>query len=76
MDIYVIGSRRIRRKFIFRKTVNGETRWLQIARWEEEFVNVFVASFDDYCEWRATRWLTSTEHIDMNPNKVQSVGWS
>ena len=72
MEIYNIGTKRVCRRFVFLKTVNRETRYLQVVFWEEEYVHVFLASFDDYCEWRPTRWLSEKEvgNINFNPNKV------
>jgi hypothetical protein len=73
---YTIGSVRIRRKFIFRKTINGETRYLQVAYWEEEYVHVYIASFDNYCEWQPVSWLSQKEFekFDLNPKRVPAIG--
>jgi hypothetical protein len=62
---YRVGSRRIRRGFVLWKTVNGETKWLQIATWQEEYVHVFLAGFDNYYTWRAVCWLSESKYQEV-----------
>jgi len=53
-------TKRERKGFLwFPKRISNETRWLEVAAWEEEVVH-WVSAFTDerlYWTWRATRWL-------------------
>jgi hypothetical protein len=44
------GARRVRSRFlILPKTLNGETRWLEVAFWEEELVEGDLADY--WCQF-------------------------
>ena len=46
----VIGTRRIKRRFLFfPKEINNEVRWLECAKWEEQYYY--------YLTWIPTRWI-------------------
>ena len=53
------GDKRIRRGFlIFPKQLEYETRWLEVATWEEELKSGYEFSW-----WEATRWVDdASEH--------------
>lgn len=63
-----VGETRKRRKFLWwPKTINGETRWLEVARWEEVYGRDYPPDHPDACDqprlmavergWNAFRWL-------------------
>lgn len=50
-----LGDRRILRRFLFLpKTVNGETRWMEVGEWEEEYIP--VENYLNFNRWDAVRW--------------------
>lgn len=52
---YALGSNRARFSFLFfPKTIGGETRWLEFARWGEEVVR---GKLTGLLYWRETGWL-------------------
>lgn len=56
-----IGDKRTRKKFLFLpKTIAGETRWLESAEFEEEYVTIVVASKSGPTQkerWVETKWI-------------------
>lgn len=54
------GKTRTEKRFlIFPLTISGETRWLEMAKWEEKvvyYVNVFSKEYRGW-EWKPQRWL-------------------
>jgi hypothetical protein len=58
-----IGDKRIKRRFLlFPLCINGETRWLEIATWQEEY-NRMIDSLHPSgyptfrYEWVAKKWI-------------------
>lgn len=54
-----VGDKRIQTNFLlFPKRVGYETRWLEVASWEEEFVRYFLPhTLHGDCYWTSTRWI-------------------
>ncbi len=40
---------------IFPKTINGETRWLEWAMWNEELIEIDIHG-EKFYDWIPTRW--------------------
>ena len=60
MDLYPkhpVGTIRKRRRFVIRKTIGKTTLYLQTATWEEKYVHVFVASYEDHYEWEPKKFI-------------------
>lgn len=51
------GTFRERKKFLwFPKTINGETRWLEVSRWQEEFR--IITGYAPYIyRWVPIHWI-------------------
>ncbi len=53
------GDTRVRRGFLlFPKTISGETRWLEWARWQERY----EASYESW--WMAVAWVDGDRRRD------------
>lgn len=51
----IIGTTRIKSHFLlFPKTINGETRWLEKATYEQKFIRSENGTF---CYWTDTKWI-------------------
>lgn len=58
------ASRSVRKYLIFPKCVNGQYRWLEMAVYEEQYVEVYYPSrhsprLIQYKTWAPRRWLSS-----------------
>ncbi len=52
------GDKRTKEKFLlFPKTIGLETRWLERARWEDEF-RVYLTRTGVVGCWEGNKWLT------------------
>lgn len=52
------STRRVTKFLCFPKRIDGETRWLETATWEEEWgVPVFDEGYGPRGFWCATRWV-------------------
>lgn len=60
---YPIGTRRVRREFVFTMSIGGESRQLQFCMWEEEYVFVCIPSLEAECYWRPLRWLSTSDAL-------------
>ncbi len=53
-----IGDKRVRSRFLFLpKRIKSERRWLEVAKWEEQFVLDIYEGF----YWRPIRWVEREE---------------
>ena len=61
----VVGNKRIKSKFLwFPLSINNITRWLEKAKWEEEYI-CYGFTEDTYA-WIPAKWLD----IDLIDNKI------
>lgn len=51
------GDKRTRHCFIFKKTINGESRYFQRAKWEEVYKDPDWLGWDTTCTWIPTKWI-------------------
>jgi hypothetical protein len=52
-----LGDTREVRAFLWLpKRINGETRWLERAVWEESYIRLLMSDWV-FIGWRANRWL-------------------
>lgn len=84
-----VGDTRKREAFLWlRKTINGETRWLERARWEECYGSRLpldhpdITEWEKSCakdpllgckEWRPFRWLPVARNRPDPPYKLPTV---
>lgn len=54
-----IGDKRIKTNFLlFSKRIGDESRWLEVASWEEEFVKYLLPHvLHADCYWASVRWI-------------------
>lgn len=60
------GARRIRTKFLlFPKRIGYETRWLEVASWEEVYRIFFLPHTGEYLAWDTERWVDNEKDKGM-----------
>jgi len=53
-----IGTKRRKTRFLFiPKIINNELRWLEIATYEQKFMEATYVDYEEGDRWINTRWL-------------------